>query len=293
MFDFQDHQALGVIIGLSSNTIETLAVTSVPFTVTIPTFTIGNDDARQFEQVLKSGEEISVLLPRLANGEAVSGSIGQAIAEGTLRLGKNHGGNYPGGEGEGDDKKNQIGAGEIIGFFVLLGALLAVGAGVVAWRRSSQSGTRVLPAWLTDALRGMRSFGGSPNAPSAAQGTAAGAGAASRVTPTRTNPYAEFEEEIDGGHAGNERYALYFFPQPSEVSSPARHGSDPIPPASGGTEMVDAFAAPTLPPAAPPTSLPALAPVVAAGEVELVGRTQGVTNPFETIPPADPYVRQG
>lgn len=114
---------------MSSNTIETLAATSVPFTVAIPTFTIGNDDARQFEQVLKSGEEISVLLPRLANGEAVSGSIGQAIAEGTLRLGKNHGGNYPGGEGEGDDKKNQIGAGEIIGFFVLLGALLAVGAG--------------------------------------------------------------------------------------------------------------------------------------------------------------------
>ena len=57
---------------------------------------------------------------------------------------------------------NRVRAGEIVGCFVLVGAIIGVGVAAVAARRSSARGQRLVPAWLRDATRGMRSFGGSP-----------------------------------------------------------------------------------------------------------------------------------
>ena len=296
--DVELHQALGVIIGLTSSSIETLTASAVPFQPQIPTFSIANGNAQEFEQTLKQGLEISVILPRIYDGRAVAGSIATAsVSQGTLRLGVNHGGNY----GTNGTSKKKIGAGEIVGFFVLIGLVFGIGAACVYGRKLHKRGVRLIPAWVSDATRGMRSFGASPNAPSAERGTAAGAGAATRRAPTAANPYEQFNDEPDG--AGDDRYAAHrerTSHELSELPAPALVAPSPmspIPPAPRDA-VVDAFAQPVMPPHVPPQ----VAPAVNAGDVELVSRNKVVTNPFEapapatspfppqTIPPADPYI---
>lgn len=282
--DMEANQALGVIVGLESADVETLTATAVPFSTTVPTFTLRNADAVALEAALLRGASVSVLTPALAGGAADEDSVESAsVSAGTLRLGKNHGGTFPGSGGTGGGR-SQIGAGEIVGFFVLVGAIIGVGMAAVAVRRSSARGQRLIPAWLHDAGRGMRSFGGSPNAPSAERGTAAGAGATGRAPTTRANPYAQFEGEPD-----DRRGFVAETPARGVLPSPAAIPAPVVPRAVDTNPFAAEPQATTIPipPSPPPSSPP---PVARAGDVELVsavGPRVGLVNAFDAV--AAPY----
>jgi len=289
--DMEANQALGVIVGLESSEVETLTATSTPFNTTVPTFTLRNADAVAFEAALLSGAEVSVMLPAIAAGAADEDSIASAsVSAGTLRLGKNHGGTFPGSD-SGSSARRSIGAGEIIGFFVLVGAIIGVGAAAMAVRRSSARGQRLIPAWLRDAGRGMRSFGGSPNAPSAERGTAAGAGAAGRAPPARANnAYAQFEDDPDAGREFGaeraERLAYGERPAPPAIPAPAASVLAAEP---DGIQFAAGPPAPAIPipPSPPPSSPP---PPARAGDVELIpqaGPRAGLVDAFDAA--AAPY----
>jgi hypothetical protein len=289
--DMEANQALGVIVGLESPNVETLTASAVPFNTTVPTFTLRNEDALAFEAALLSGAEVSVVLPEIVAGAADEEGIAHvSVSAGNLRLGKNHGGTFPGSDSGGSSSRPKIGAGEIVGFFVLVGVIIGVGVAALAVRRSSATGQRLVPAWLRDAGRGMRSFGGSPNAPSAERGTAAGAGAAARAPATRANPYAQFEDEPDAGDPRG-----YVEERPAYAERPAPYGETPPrnrdPAAPRGAEPNHWAAeppAPTIPipPSPPPSSPP---PPVRAGDVELVpaGPRAGLVDAFDAA--AAPY----
>ena len=291
--DMEANQALGVIVGLESQNVETLTASAVPFNTTVPAFTLRREDALAFEAALLSGAEVSVVLPAIVAGAADEDGIARAsVSAGTLRLGKNHGGTFPGSDSGGSSSRPRIGAGEIVGFFVLVGAIIGVGVAALAVRRSSATGQRLVPAWLRDAGRGMRSFGGSPNAPSAERGTAAGAGAAPRAPATRANPYAQFEDEPD---AGDRDPRGYVEERPAYAERPAPYGETPPrnrdPAAPRGADSNPWAAeppAPTIPipPSPPPSSPP---PPVRAGDVELVpaGPRAGLVDAFDAA--AAPY----
>ena len=282
--DMEANQALGVIVGLESSEVETLTATSTPFQTTVPTFTLRNADAVAFEAALLSGAEVSVVLPAIADGAADEDGIASAsVSAGTLRLGKNHGGTFPGSD-SGSSARRSIGAGEIVGFFVLVGAIIGVGVAMMAVRRSSARGERLIPAWLRDAGRGMRSFGGSPNAPSAERGTAAGAGATGRAPTTRANPYAQFEGEPD-----DRRGFVAETPARGVLPSPAAIPAPVVPRAADTNPFAAEPQATTIPipPSPPPSSPP---PVARAGDVELVsavGPRVGLVDAFDAV--AAPY----
>ena len=302
--DMEANHALAVLIGLESQNVETLTATAVPFNTTVPTFTLRNADAVAFEAALLSGADVSVLTPVLVGGAADEDSVASAsVSAGTLRLGKNHGGTFPGSDANGGGARSRIGAGEIVGFFVLVGAIIGVGVAAVAARRSSARGQRLVPAWLRDATRGMRSFGGSPNAPSAERGTAAGAGAAGRAPPaTRANPYAQFEDEPypdDARGYAAERFSARGAPRTEEPAAIPAPGFPPGP-VEAEPGAANPFAAeppaPTIPiPPSPPPSSPR--PPARAGDVELVPAAgpsprAGLVDAFDAAaapyPPASP-----
>jgi hypothetical protein len=271
--DMQVNGALGIILGLESSSVQTLTASAVPFAVTIPTFTLANAHAVEFEAALSARRAISVVTPVLANGKAVEGSLGTAsVDEGTLRLGKNHGGSYPGdASGGAGQNTRRIGVVEVVGFFAVVVGVAAAGFAVAATRRRLSRGERLTPEWT----RGWRLFGGSPSASSAARGAAAGA--AARPPRVRSNPYEQFEDDPDAGGG----YGDGFHAEATRAAAPSE--SPRVPPTSS-TWTSSSSDAPSVHIPIPPETVSTGTSV--AGDVELVPpavpQERGqVLNPFE------------